>query len=171
MTELPPLELLKARLHYDPESGDFTWRENANSRARQGDVAGTNCNGYIRISVRGTLFAAHRLAVLYVTGLPPTDTIDHIDGNGLNNRYSNLRVCAHRENLRNQKKPASNTSGFKGVTYSKTKRKWLARVILGRKVMLVGKFTAPEAAARAYDDAAVKHFGEFAKTNKMLGLL
>jgi hypothetical protein len=91
--------------------------------------------------------------------------VDHIDGNGLNNTRSNLRVCSRSENLRNQRLHSDNTSGFKGVSYHKRDRKWQARIRVNGKQHFLGYFDTPEAAARAYDTAALHYFGEFARLN------
>lgn len=100
--------------------------------------------------------------------LDPPDGVetDHIDGNKLNNQRSNLRGATHQENCRNRSRRADNTSGYKGVTWNKAAQKWYAGIWLAdHKHIHLGTFVDPLVAARAYDDAARKHFGEFAKTN------
>lgn len=84
--------------------------------------------------------------------------IDHLNGDGLDNRRSNLRIASRAENLRHRKTFRNNKSGFKGVTYIKTNGKWKATLNLGT-------FETPEQAARAYDEVIRKLFGRFAKTN------
>jgi len=89
--------------------------------------------------------------------------IDHIDGNGLDNRRQNLRPANESTNGANRAISSNNTSGFKGVVRSRTK--WGAVITpSGRKVWL-GTFLTPEDAARAYDAAAAVYFGEFARLN------
>ena len=88
--------------------------------------------------------------------------IDHIDGNGLNNRRSNLRQATPRENSQNQRAPISNTSGQKGVCWNKRRGKWQAQIRVDRKLVYLGLFARKEDAAAAYDAAAVQHFGKFA---------
>lgn len=101
---------------------------------------------------------------------PPVGVeIDHWDSNGLNNQRRNLRICSHAENCRNRRRHASNKSGFKGVSWKKRNRKWCAQIKLGPKVIHLGLFDDPAIAARVYDAAAQKHFGEFALTNDKLG--
>jgi|SRR6478735_6686892 len=100
------------------------------------------------------------------------DEIDHIDGNGLNNQRSNLRSATHQQNLANQKLSAASTTGFKGVTKDKRlKAKWMAQTKYNGQRVYIGKFNSPEEAACAYDEKMVELHGEFAKTNKALGLL
>ena len=94
--------------------------------------------------------------------------VDHKDGDGLNNRRENLRLCTQQENLRNTRKRKSSASRFKGVTFQKDRathaRPWLAQ-IKGERKQNLGRFATEEEAARAYDRAATAMFGEFAKLN------
>ena len=94
----------------------------------------------------------------------PTDMhTDHVDGNGLNNTRANLRVCQNSENRRNHKRHSNNSTGFIGVT---TRRgRFIAQIFLSGKHISLGSFNSPEEAARAYDIAALKYFGEFASLN------
>jgi hypothetical protein len=89
--------------------------------------------------------------------------VDHINGNGLDNRRSNLRICTHAENNKNRRKQKNNTTGFKGV--SPSGRKYQAQISVNNKNIHLGTFSTPEDAAYAYDEAAKKHYGKFAKTN------
>lgn len=92
--------------------------------------------------------------------------IDHIDGDGLNNTRGNLRVCSRSQNNHNSRLRPDNTSGYKGVAWSKASRKWRAYIAIstGERRHL-GLFSSAVAAAGAYDLAAMKYFGEFARTN------
>jgi len=93
------------------------------------------------------------------------EQIDHIDRNGLNNRRINLRAATTGQNKANQGRYHNNTSGYKGVYWELDRGKWRAQVgIRGRRVHL-GRFNDPRDAARAYNEAAMKHFGEFACLN------
>ena len=91
--------------------------------------------------------------------------IDHIDGNGLDCRRANMRLASKAENQRNSRRPSNNTSGYKGVCWYKPLRKWKASIKHDGKTMHIGYFDDLEAAAHAYDDAARKYHGEFARTN------
>lgn len=89
----------------------------------------------------------------------------------IDNRRANLRVCEHVLNQRSLRMAKSNTSGFKGVTWRADTRRWAAAVMLNYKHVSLGSYSCPIEAAKAYDQGAILHFGEFAITNKSLGLL
>jgi hypothetical protein len=111
----------------------------------------------------GTLILLHRLIMAPDRSM----VVDHIDGDALNNSRVNLRVCTNGENMRNRHS-ACGTSRFKGVYRSKGR--WCAAIrIDGRKIHL-GLFVSETLAARAYDQAAPIYHGEFAHTNKDMGL-
>lgn len=89
--------------------------------------------------------------------------VDHIDGDPANNCRSNLRVCTHGENARNQSRSMDNTSGFKGVSWHKQSKKWRAYITVNYKRIHLGLFDTPEAAHEAYARAAEQYHGEFAR--------
>lgn len=112
---------------------------------------------------RGKRMKMHRVIMDAPQGLE----IDHIDGNGLNNQKQNLRIVTHAQNQKNMKKPITNTSGYKGVSWDQVRRKWVAYIWNGKSINLGGYSTKLEA-AEAYDKAALSYFGDFAKTNRSL---
>lgn len=91
---------------------------------------------------------------------------DHRDTNGLNNRRSNLRTATHVENGRNRLPNRCGTSPRKGVYWDKQKRRWRSSIRVNGRLRHVGLFQTEDAAAAAYDQAARRHFGEFARTNE-----
>lgn len=101
------------------------------------------------------------------------EVVDHINGNTLDNRRSNLRPCLQRDNSRNRRIPRvkSKTSTFKGVWKDIRRKGWLASIRVNYRTVHLGAFSTEELAAIAYDNAAKLHFGEFANTNEKLGLL
>lgn len=93
------------------------------------------------------------------------EDVDHIDGDGLNNQKRNLRSCSSGQNSYNQRKSKNNTSGFKGVSWDKEKKKWAAYINFQRKKIHLGYFEDKIDASKSYDNAAIKYFGEFASLN------
>lgn len=91
--------------------------------------------------------------------------IDHINHDGLDNRKINLRFCTRSQNTMNQRKPRNTSSRFKGVSFHKTTGKWRASIKVGEKSKWLGLFGNEEGAAIAYNEAAIKYFGEFALLN------
>jgi hypothetical protein len=108
----------------------------------------------------------HRLLVEVNLG----QEVDHINGNGLDNRKENLRVCTKSQNLGNQKKTklyggVATSSKYKGVSWDKRVQKWVAKIGINGKRVYLGLFEDEEKAAEAYNKAALEYFGEFALLN------
>lgn len=101
----------------------------------------------------------HRLMVACPEGL----FVDHINGNGLDNRRSNLRICTHAENMRNRKTHSNNKSGYKGVYFDKDGSRWRAQIRAEGKKHSLGSFDTPEKAYEAYLSASKELHGEFAR--------
>lgn len=102
----------------------------------------------------------HRMLLGY-----PPGHIDHINRNILDNRRCNLRLCSHAQNQHNVPRRSDNKSGFKGVSRHNPTSKWQAEIQVFGKQIYLGLFGSKEDAARAYDAAALKYHGEFARTN------
>lgn len=114
----------------------------------------------LRLPFQKTIYM-HRV----IMNTPDDMDVDHRDGNGLNNTRGNLRNCTNTQNQRNREKLSNNTSGYKGVTWNKEREKWVAQIKVNGKLIRLGRFSKIEDAAHAYDQAAKKYFGEFARTN------
>lgn len=156
------LDAAKVRnaLCYDPDTGIFVRREGQFA----GRPAGTiNNRGYVIIHFDGKLRGAHRLAWLYVHGRWPVEHIDHINGNPADNRLSNLREASHLQNCGNQRKPKHNTSGLKGVSYDRERRKWRADIFAKNNRRYLGRFDTAAEAHAVYVTEAQKVWGEFAR--------
>lgn len=156
-------EELKQVLHYDPETGAFTWRVTLGKKGLAGSRAGY-CNpesGYVAIKIRGVRYFAHSLAWLYVHGVFPK-MVDHRDCNPANNAIANLREATYQLNLANARVDPRNKLGLKGV-YRNGKSGYGASITVNYKKTYLGTFRSPEEASDAYYEAAKKHFGAFAR--------
>lgn len=145
-------ERLRDVLAYDQETGIFTRRISLTRRIKVGDVAGgPDRNGHIRIQVDGRLYAAHRLAWLYMTGSWPSHDVDHIDGRRANNSFANLRDVSKAANQQNQRHPhARGTTGYLGVTFNKARGKFQAQIGTKERCKYLGLFPSAAQAHAAY---------------------
>jgi len=162
---------LKKLLRYDSNSGKFYSLVQRGPLIVGSEAGSLNSEGYIILGIYGYSSAAHRLAWLYMTGSMPADQIDHINGDRSDNKFSNLRECSTSENQHNRKLGPKNRSGFKGVCWKKKIEKWAASATHNGKPIHIGYFTDPKEAAAEYDKVSLELFGEFALTNKMMGLI
>ena len=110
-----------------------------------------------------TKFILHRV----IMDAPKGMLVDHIDGDTMNNLRSNLRICTQVENMRNQKKHINATSQYKGVSLCRATGKWVAQIRIDKKNIHLGTFAYEYQASLAYNNAAKKHFKEFALTNEL----
>ena len=152
---------LKRVLHYDPETGVFTWRVSLSWRGKIGAEAGNIFRRYRHIRIHGKLYRVARLAWLYTMGEWPPLDVDHVDGDGLNNRWRNLREATVSQNLANARRRKDNTSGYKGVF--RYPMGFRARIYVGGKTLHLGCRATAEEAHALYVAAARRHFGEFAR--------
>ena len=154
---------VRSLLDYDQATGVLRWRERPSSMFKMdrdwitwngryaGKVAGCVAPiGYRYISIDHKLYLAHRIIWLIVKGKLPPDGIDHINGGRADNRFSNLRLATHLENVQNQKKYSSNSSGYQGVSWNKKLMKWDARISHNKQQYFIGYFDTAEDASMAY---------------------
>lgn len=150
-------ERLRELINYDPETGIFTWRV-SRKRARAGNLVGNfNADGYLQAKVLYKLYRLHRLAWLYVYGTWPKEEIDHINRIRTDNRISNLREANRIENGQNRSISKANTSGYKGVYWNKTEKKWHAQIRVNGLRIHLGHYKNIEDAHNAYVEAAKKY--------------
>lgn len=140
---------LRSVLHYDQETGIFTWLVRMSRATRAGDVAGSGHDGYVRINIRGQRYMAHVLAWLYVTGEWPPELIDHWDTVRNNNAWANLRLATGSINAQNQRRSHSNSStGVLGVRPNGDG--FQARISLQGRRLCLGTRATKEEAQRLY---------------------
>lgn len=155
---------LKVMLHYDPETGLWTWLwcPPPNQRYTGCQAGYTRSDGYNLIRIGGVAHYCSRLAFFYMTGEWPKEEMDHIDRDPSNDKWENLREASSAENKQNTGLiRSSNTSGFRGVSWNKAQKKWVAYV----NSFPLGSFDTIEEAVAARDSAAEQLHGEFAVLN------
>lgn len=153
---------LKEVLSYDPLTGQFVWRVRLAPRGPVGAPAGVkNAGGYIVIRIDRVLYRAARLAFIYMTGACP-DVVDHENRIRHDDRWVNLREATSSQNGQNTSTRTDNTSGHKGVTWDKSRGKWMAMITVDKRAINLGRFVALDEAVAARRAAELKHFGTFA---------
>ena len=140
-------ERLKEMLHYDPDTGVFSWLKKPAKKIVVGSRAGIarHARGYRSVGLFGERHQEHRLAFLYMTGMWPDDGVDHINGIAGDNRMCNLRLCTHAEN--HQNRPATDTTG---TAWSACSRRWAARIKVQGVTIHIGMFDSRQEAHQAY---------------------
>ena len=159
-------DYISSLLRYDEESGWFYWKISRSRGIKIGQRAGTKrTEGYRSIEIDGISFLEHRLAWFLVKRFWPPDRIDHKNLQKDDNKFLNLRLATHSQNLSNAPIYKNNTSGFKGVSFNSSIGLWCAYITIDQKRRYLGNFDRSDDAARAYDVEAKKLFGEFARIN------
>ncbi len=115
----------------------------------------------IRINKKGKHLRMHRI----INNTPDGMDTDHINGNALDNRRNNLRTCTRSDNMKNSSRHINSSSGFKGV-FGKGKG-WQVKIVVNKKAMWLGTYKTKLVAAQAYNIAALKYHGEFARLNSI----
>ncbi len=148
------IEELHRLFSYDPETGVLRHRIS-------GSVGSRHHHGYVQFTVGGTTNLAHRIAWEIHYGPWPPDCIDHVNGIRDDNRISNLRLATVQQNCFNRSQPISKTSGVRGVSWSKSRKKWYAQIKRFYKSYSLGYYDSIEEASVAYRKAAMEFHGEF----------
>lgn len=157
---------------FEYSNGQLIWKEPPdaffnNPRAKKafitryvGQRAGRVSGDYREVGIQGKHYAEHRIIYFMHTGEQP-EYVDHRDGNPLNNVISNLRAATNSTNQANAKMRHDNTSGIKGVSWHKAKRKWRATITVNGKSKHLGLFDSIEEAKEVRERAAEQLFGDF----------
>jgi len=159
-------ELLNQLFNYC--DGSLYWKVSPAKRINVGDVAGTineSTGGYRVIKILSKQYLAHRLIFFMFNNYWP-DEVDHIDGDITNNRIENLRASTKAQNQWNSKIRKDNTSGVKGVHWSKRKNMWSVRVWKNKKTHYLGYYTDLSDAEKVVKAFRVKCHGEYANDGK-----
>lgn len=155
-------EQLRERLHYNPDTGVFTYVKRSGKK-RPGEIAGVRgSGGYNIIGVQWKRYRAARLAWLWMTGEWPDRHVDHKDLDKGNDAWSNLRLATRSQNHANCRVRKNNIVGVKGVGITGS-GKFAAHITINRRKRHLGSFDTPEEAHCAYMHMALLHYGEFAR--------
>jgi len=154
-------------LHYNSITGVFTWIRPLSNRTAPGTKAGSiSSSGYLHVQIDGKLHNLHRLAWLYIYGEFPEREIDHKNGIKTDNRISNLRDVSKSANLANITIRSDNKSGYKGVYYNVSRKKWMAQISIKGAKQYLGSFDTAEEAKAAYETKFVETHAEDFKMEK-----
>lgn len=156
-----PIERIRKALRYEPETGEFFWRERKIGRpiGRAGSLNKTY--GYRVICIDMVSYRENRLAWAYMTGEQPPEDVDHVNRDKADNRWANLRLASRAENAVNTSIRTTNRSGCRGVSWDEQRGKWLAQIRIGGKKKNLGRFLSLDEASRAWLSAAKQDRQEF----------
>ncbi|WP_110877309.1 HNH endonuclease [Franconibacter helveticus] len=157
---------------YDPKSGVLYCKTPFGNKKCGDRIGGKADGGYLKVRFKGKNIRLHRIIWILVNGeIPSSLVVDHIDGDKLNNRISNLRLCTQNQNTLNRRVHSNNASGFKGVYYNdspRNKKKWIAQISIDKRKIRLGRFYTKEEAHEAYVVASKKYHGEFSSFSKSI---
>jgi hypothetical protein len=154
---------ITAFIDYEPSTGLFRWKVD-HGKMKTGDTAGgLGAGGYWMIGVNGVRYYGHVLAWAIMTRRWPDHKIDHRDTVKSNNSWENLRPATTAQNAMNARKSASNSSGFKGVSWHKKAGKWQSHIMVAGRSVYLGLFDRPEDAHAAYVAASACHHRNYGR--------
>jgi hypothetical protein len=156
------LKLMKDTFIVD-DVGRLFFKEKRRGRRPGVEAGGLSLLGYRSVCVNQKKYLCHRIVFALTHNRWPELDIDHINGDGLDNRPENLREATKSQNLQNRGKPSQNTTGWKGVYFDKSRRLWCAEITCNNVKHYLGRFEELEMAGYAYISAALKFHGEFAR--------
>jgi hypothetical protein len=159
--------ITKDQLHelFDYQDGNLIWQIQLAYRGKVGSIAGSVRNdGYRQVGIKRTDYLLHRLVFMYFHGYMPK-YIDHIDGDRSNNKIENLRECTNQQNSFNASISKNNTSGVRGVSWDKERKKWEAKCTMNRKTIHLGRFESLDDACIALRSWREQNHGQFARHN------
>lgn len=168
-------EYLKENIRYDPDKGELWWlnqKLKGNKRNLDEPIGTLGNHGYLtfglRLGGKSYTFLNHRVVWLIQTGSWPVSMVDHINKDKTDNRWINLRQATNQSNLYNSCKRENTTSKYKGVSWHKTFKKWVARGKSkdGLQVFL-GYYLEESDAALAYNNHAKATYGEYSSLNEV----
>ena len=159
---LPYYKKAKDTLNYNPDTGGLLKFQKIRNNFKE---AGTlSSRGYKTVGItfegKTKILLAHRI-IWFITNGEIPETIDHINGIKDDNRILNLRNCTQQQNRLNQGDYSSNTSGYKGVVWNKSRNKWQAQIRFKEEHFYLGQFDCPKEASEAYEAKAKELHGEF----------
>ncbi len=127
----------KRYVSYDPETGEFVRVDGSRAGCKHTDLSGKT---YIYMRIKRKKYRAHRIAWLFITGKMPEHQIDHINGDGTDNRAVNLREVNRVDNCKNRRKPSNNTTGVVGVYKHRPTGGWQAQIRVNYQLKNLGVF-------------------------------
>lgn len=148
---------------FEYKDGKLFYKKSEGPMKKGSKVGTVTRNGYLKTLIKKKPYMVHRIIFLMHHGYLPK-YLDHIDSNPTNNRIENLREATCSQNNLNRGKHKRNTSGYKGVTWVETCKKYSARIAINEKRFFLGYFETPQEAHKAYCNAAKKYDPKFVRT-------
>lgn len=171
--EAPDLSRIREVLNYNKELGILTWKVKTCKKVTVGKIAGSikrsnpTAPPYLHISIDGITYKAHIIAYYIETGEWLPGKIDHKDGNSLNNKWENYRLATRSEQNRNMAKHRDGACKYKGISFCKMMKRYVAEIMSNRVKYKLGYFDTQEEAAEAYRLKSLELHKEFSTVRKV----